>query len=100
MTAQDNFEELQEDEDEFELPTVHDIAEFAMACALDLENSLDFDEDPMEQVVNLNINAGMMLFMMYEFLELYGAVEDQDLEALEAYVKARKLSPPQTEFKH
>lgn len=107
---QDNFEEQNDQEDQELLegePTVHEIVEFSVAVALDLENSMDFDNpdegNPFETVVNLNINLGMLLYAMYLIQDLYQAVEDipdEEMEALEAYVKAKKLTPYANNLKH
>lgn len=100
---QDNFEEPPEDEELEGEPSLHEIMEFGMAVALDLENSLDEDEDPLEQVINVNINAGMLLYLAYTALDMYQVLEDMsdaDMDALEQYVKTKKKTPNQNNLKH
>ena len=84
-------------------PSVHEVVEFSIAVALDLEASLDEDENPFESVVQININAGHLLYMCYILQDMWQVLEDQtdeDMDALEQYVKAKKRTPTNTNVIH
>lgn len=103
MSTEDNFEEPNEEDDLEGLPTGRETLDWCLGVAMDLENNLPEDEDPFGIVLSLQINAGQLLNLCWFFVDLYAEIEDlteDDIEDIQAFVKAKKMTPPSKDYIH
>jgi hypothetical protein len=91
-------ETLQEDsqEPDMEVPSISELAESCIGIMLDVENSLDEDTSPDDQVLNLTMNAGRFLNLLYFSAGCFQEAlnfSEEEMDEFENMVMAGKRLP-------